>query len=296
MDDICSQTRLDIDLSFYKAMNIDLQVLTDDQIIEHYHRYGEGEGRPASPLSFVGPLMSSVKPTEDVLEIGPFVNPIMLGNRVKYFDVLDSQGLVSRAASLGYSGQVAPKINYVSSSGDLTIVEEASFDVVFSSHCIEHVPDLIEHLNRVARILRPNGRYILMIPDKRYCSDHYVPASTIADVVQASHDLRTTQTVANFIETYALGTHNDTRRHWAGDHGVQKIFEDPNAILTAIQMHNDAQGGYTDLHAWRFTPRSFRDLLMKLFSVQFTRMRPDCVLGTGRDSNTFVAILRPLSM
>jgi SAM-dependent methyltransferase len=291
MTELCNETRLTIDVAFYRTIYGDLHELTDAQLVEHYHRFGEGEGRIASALGCIPHLLASIGATEDVLEIGPSIYPTIKEGRVKYFDLVDSDGLVARAASLGYPSVATPKIDYVSPIGDLSIVEDNAFDVVFSCHCIEHVPDLILHFNEVARILRPGGRYIIMAPDKRYCFEHYIPASTVADVVQAHYERRTTQSLANFIESHALRTHNETKRHWAGDHGVQTCFEDSNAVATAIQMHRDANGDYRDLHAWRFTPRSFRAILRQLVSAHLTRLSPDCVLGTARDTNTFVAIL-----
>jgi SAM-dependent methyltransferase len=190
MNEDFSQTRLDIDVDFYRSLHPDLHVLTDSQLAEHYHRCGEHEGRPASPLSFVNILLDSIRSSEDALEVGPNCSPKLKGERARYFDVLDSAGLAARAASAGAPGQIAPHIDYVSPLGDLSIVETAAFDAIFSSHCIEYVPDLIRHLNQAARILRPGGRYLLMIPDKRYCHDHYIAASTVAEVIQVYHEQR----------------------------------------------------------------------------------------------------------
>jgi SAM-dependent methyltransferase len=291
MNEDFSQTRLDIDVDFYRSLHPDLHVLTDSQLAEHYHRCGEHEGRPASPLSFVNILLDSIRSSEDALEVGPNCSPKLRGERVRYFDVLDSAGLAARAASAGAPGQIAPHIDYVSPLGDLSIVETAAFDAIFSSHCIEHVPDLIRHLNQAARILRPGGRYLLMIPDKRYCHDHYIAASTVAEVIQVYHEQRVTHGIANYVQNFALTTHNDSKRHWAGDHGVQKIVEDPGAFARAMQIYQDASGGYTDLHAWRFTPRGFRDLLNQIAVNGLIGLWPSRVVGTLRNINSFMAIL-----
>lgn len=288
-----SPTRLDIDPPFYRGRYADLHELTDDQLAQHYHLFGEEEGRQANPMGFANVFFSSVKPDEDVLEIGPYLSPGMRGDRVKYFEILDSDGLIARAASIGHHNIPVPRIDYVSPAGDLAIVEDNMFDVVFSCHCIEHVPDLIRHLNHVDRILRPGGRFMVMIPDKRYCFDHHVSTSTIADVVQAWHERRVAPNLANFVQGYALATHNDTKRHWAGDHGTQKVFEDPGIVSESIQKYEETTESYTDLHVWRFTPRSFREITTQLLSAQLTRLRPDVVVGTSKDSNTFFAILRP---
>jgi len=294
MNDTGSNTRLDIDLAFYRSQNADLDVLTDDQLVQHYHLFGEEEGRVASPLCIRDFLLSEIK-ASDVLEIGPYCQPTIRGPNVRYFEVLDSAGLVARAASLGFHGAVAPYIDYVSPTGDLSIVEDSAFDFVFSSHCIEHQPDLIRHLNQVARILRPNGRYILIIPDKRYCLDHYIAPSTVADVIQAGHERRITHTLGSIVTESSLLTHNDTERHWAGDHGTPHVFEDPGVITNAINRYHEACGGYIDTHAWRFTPRSFRDIVTQLLAVNLITLSPYRVLGTCRNTNSFIAILIPVA-
>ena len=43
-------------------------------------------------------------------------------------------------------------------------VETESVDVVISNHCLEHVPSPYDSLMEVARILRPGGRLVLVVP------------------------------------------------------------------------------------------------------------------------------------
>lgn len=56
---------------------------------------------------------------KSVLEIGPFTNPTLRGRNVKYFDVMDKQGLIKRADAIGYAYASPVDIDYVSSTGDL---------------------------------------------------------------------------------------------------------------------------------------------------------------------------------
>jgi SAM-dependent methyltransferase len=39
-----------------------------------------------------------------------------------------------------------------------------SFDLIVSSHVMEHVPDPWQALSEVSRVLRPNGRYVFSVP------------------------------------------------------------------------------------------------------------------------------------
>ena len=50
-------------------------------------------------------------------------------------------------------------------------------------------------------------------------------------------------------------------------------------------------GGYVDVHAWKFTPRSFATLTGLLHQIGLTRLRPTVVYNTVRSRNEFCAIL-----
>jgi SAM-dependent methyltransferase len=106
---------------------------------------------------------------------------------------------VERAASAALDGSLTPNIDFVSPNGDLGIIDQ-KFDIAFSSHCIEHQADLIRHLQHVARILHPDGRYFLIIPDKRYCFDHFLHESSLSDVVSAFVEERRTPSFKSVFE------------------------------------------------------------------------------------------------
>jgi len=234
-------------------------------------------------------FLSMISTNESVLEIGPFTHPVCGGKNVKYFDVLNKAGLIKRAEALGRSTDGAVDIHYVSPLGDLSIVQE-KFDICISSHAIEHQPDLIRHLNDVEKILNDGGRYFLVIPDKRYCFDHYIPESSIADILTARG--RKIHTLKSVIEHRALTTHNDVQKHWAGDHGVPKYITDPKLLSSAAAEYERANGGYIDVHAWQFNPNSFRRNISLLNSLGLIRLKVDQVFQTAYGSIEFYAILR----
>ena len=282
---------LSIDPKFYGRSYDDLYGKTDDELLLHYHNFGEIEGRMASPYSVSKGLLSVIRSNESVLEIGPFASPVAKGEGVKYFDIMDQKALIEHALKIGYATNNIPKIDYVSKNGDLSIVGDKSFDFVVSSHCIEHQPDLIEHLNQVSRILKPSGCYLLMIPDKRYCFDHYLPESNIADVVQAHFEKRTSHNLCSLIKNHMLLTHNDTIRHWEGDHGPMPTACEPGVMKRVFEEYKSLNGDYIDIHAWQFTPRSFLNLIEQLHGAELVTLIPNYVFGTNRDGNTFSAVL-----
>jgi SAM-dependent methyltransferase len=225
-----------------------------------------------------------------ILEIGAFCNPLLSGGNVFHFDVLDREGLRRRARTLGLPEERVPEIHYVGDGGDLGSVDR-TFAVVFSSHCIEHQPDLVHHLQQVEKLLEPGGSYRLLIPDKNYCFDHYLPESTIAQVLDAHRSRLRRHTLASVIEHRALTTHNDPARHWRGDHGEQDPTTLARRVRAAVAEFEAARGGYVDVHAWQFTPESFRCICVLLNELGHTRLRPLAVHATPYGSNEFGAVL-----
>lgn len=247
--------------------------------------------RPDRSYSLRENFVELVGKNKKILEIGPFFRPIFTGDDVCYFDVLDTNELRERAASAGYPVSSIPNIDFVSAVGDLSIVN-AEFDAVVSSHCIEHQPDFIEHLKQVERIISGDGRYFLIIPDKRYCFDHFIAQSTIAGIIDAHVERRTKHRLASVIEHRALTTHNDPVRHWRGDH-ADLHYHSSIAARTkmAIEEYNSANGKYIDVHAWQFTPDSFRQLMTTLVEAGLSPLGVERVYPTPSGRNEFIAVL-----
>jgi len=237
-------------------------------------------------------LVAAFAATKPLLEIGPFDSPMMTGAGVKYFDVIDQQAMSERQLEHPLHTGVPPVIDFVSPNGDLSIVDE-TFLAVASSHCIEHQPDLVSHLQGVGRILEDGGYYLLAIPDKRYCFDHFSPETSIADVIQAHSEERTIHSVGSVVRTLAMATHNDSTRHWSGDH------EDPlwreqlaERVGGAMQAFDDAEGAYIDVHAWYFTPRSFEVIVQVLHSMGLSPLHVSHIYETPHPTLEFMAVLQ----
>lgn len=171
----------------------------EDGLRQHYERFGINEGRQANALTHREDFVRLIPANADSLEIGPFYNPLLRGSHTRYFDVMDKAALEARSRAIGAHNAVAPEIDFISPIGDLSIVD-ADFDYILSSHCIEHQPDLVEHLQQVSRLLRPGGRYFLLVPDKRFCFDALLAESTIADVLDAHHAQRKVHALKSVVE------------------------------------------------------------------------------------------------
>ena len=259
----------------------------------HFRLHGAKEGRSFRLDMTIrhGLALTAAKDTP-ALEIGPFCNPILKGEGVFYFDIMDRESLIERATKIGYPNTYAPHIDYVSDVGDLRIIDR-TFVSVASAHCIEHHPDLIAHLKDVGSILRPGGKYFLIIPDKRYCFDALFHESELADVLAAHLEKRRLHTARNYLDHYLLATHNDPVRHWAGDH--KNADYDSNLserARRALDTWPSVEGSYFDVHAWRFTPESFKSLMQALKELNLIDLEVEAVNETPRNTFEFTAILR----
>ena len=286
----------EFDLKFYYTCQPDLRYLDEDGLCAHYVNHGRSEGRLGSPAAHRYGFIAQIPcgESETILEIGPAVRPCLTGANVHYFDIADREGLLKRASAEGYSPATCPeKIDYVSPTGDLSIVSDR-FDKIFSSHCIEHQPDLVKHLADVSLLLKPNGRYFLLIPDKRYCFDALLPPSTFDQVKAAHAERRKTHPLATVVEHYTSTTHNDPARHWSGDnidHDDTRSREERTA--TAIDVYEKAAGGYVDVHAWQFTPDSFLAIVNDAFEAYpAIELEVEVVYHTMFGLNEFGAVLR----
>jgi SAM-dependent methyltransferase len=233
-------------------------------------------------------LLATIGPDRMVLEIGPFNTPLLRGPNIHYLDVLDAEGLRRRAMQKGRDPSGCPAV--IHHVGGLEQVDQ-SYDAVLSSHAIEHQPDLIGHLREIERVLVPGGTYLLIVPDKLYCFDHFLPESTIADVLQAWREQRSTHTLKSVIEHRALTTHNDHVRHWAGDHG-KAVRGRTARVRAAIEEYDRAAGAYIDVHAWAFTPESFQGLMETSRELGLIALETEGVGATPECRNEFCAILR----
>jgi hypothetical protein len=281
----------EIDLTFYRSRYSDLNSLDDKALLRHYEVHGRREGRIASSVALKSSLLEQLNSHRPILEIGPFNRPLVTGDDVYYFDIMNQADLEERAVKTGRQGQ-APFIHFVSPTGNLSVVDR-TFSAVVSAHCIEHQPDLVNHLQSVAKLLDSGGHYFIIAPDKRYCFDYFIPESTIAEVIEAYYEKRKVHSLSNVIKQYALSTHNGAPKHWSGDHSTENrsALEICKKITSSIERYKNSNGSYIDVHAWRFTPESFRSIVTILYNLGLSPLKSARVYDTPRPMNEFTAIL-----
>jgi len=161
---------------------------------------------------------------------------------------------------------------------------------VVSAHCLEHQPDLIQHLIDVGELLNQSNKYYVVVPDKRFCFDHFLPPSGMSGIIRAHELSLKTPNRIQVLEHLALTTHNDPIRHWAGDHGSISTGLQERWNM-AIEKFERSKGSYIDVHCWQFQPETFRDLIDNLYNLGFISLSCIQVFSTARNNLEFFAIL-----
>jgi SAM-dependent methyltransferase len=279
----------EFDEASYAVLNPDLARYSGQRLREHYQRHGQAEGRRAHAIADRNAFARLALLAGDVLEIGPSYDPLLEGPRVRTFDVADSAGIREKASALGRSNRRVPHVHYVSSRFDLAIVPE-KFDAALSSHVVGCRPDFLGHLAAVRRLLHPGGRYFVLIPDKNYCFQHFLAPSTLAQLLDAHVAGRTRHTLRSQIEHAVLRAHNDSERHWKGDHG-RLAPPSAAAVASVVEQHRQRGEVSDNIPAWYFEPASFRRDMEYLRELGETDFSVERLYPTLLNSNEFWAVL-----
>jgi hypothetical protein len=245
-------------------------------------------------------FLSLVPADAPLLEIGPYAKPSFLKSthNVFYADILTAEQIRAECQSHGYNPEFTPEAIDIQIDlfGTPSIKTDLRFSTVFSSHNIEHQPNLIRHLNEVSALTIPNGKFFLAIPDKRYCFDHWRNASSIADIIAAYIDNRVKHTSTTVLNGEIVRAHNVERAHWLGNHGDYPVNSISDHLLESIKHGIDKaiknRTEYIDTHAWQFTPASF---LLNIQILKRLNLQPWTIThiwNTRPGSNEFYAVLQ----
>jgi len=270
-------------------------------------------------------------PGKSALEIGPLHAPICRrpASDVKYLDAFTTQELRDHYSSDPNVDEAAiVDVDYVWKGERYEALIRERFDSVVTSHNIEHMPCLVDFLDNLESVLKPGGKVYLAIPDKRYCFDHYKSESSISDVLDAFILGKKALPASALVRQALLVTHNESMRHWAGDHGEpafldpsefkrrsDRILGDEDEIPTDSPVGDPSRAGgdmspghgmcdrlrqlYSldssahtgDQHAWIFTPGSFAEIMFLLNRLGLSGLTIERLHPTDFGSHEFYVVL-----
>jgi len=280
----------EFDYEFYKSLWPEAAGMSPREAHNHFRKFGSQYGLPGSPLADMRIFVQFLSKLHfcQILEIGPWATPRMVGENVCYFDVTSREKLQRSAKRMGIDPSSVPEINYQSEDGCLKCIDR-KFDMIFSSHCIEHVYDIVRHLNEVADLLEDGGIYALIVPDKRYTFDYFRPTTSLGDIVDHHFRKLDRHTLKTFIDS-VYSAHNDPKRHWDNDHG-EIVRMDATMLERAMELYRST-GGRGGRHAWIFTEETFREVFTQLASMDLVHLQPIRIYNTIRNSNSFCVVMK----
>lgn len=272
------------------------------QVFEHIDRWWTQEKTKTLEKISRGQFLSDPNlQKKKILEIGPFANPVFRPPmfNVQYADILSADQLRLRAQEPEHGvdpNNVPDRIDHIIDlHGDRLINTEEKFDIIFSSHNLEHQPNLIGHLCEMADLaMDKNSKYYLIVPDKRYCFDYYQRETMLADILDAHVNNRKRPDSLAGIEwsLYSAKTHNFPVSHWQGNHGddiTKNITAD--RIRAAIEFGTLCKNSYQDIHCSRFTPQSFANIIGLLTQADLIPWKIEQISDTATNSNEFYIVL-----
>jgi SAM-dependent methyltransferase len=210
------------------------------------------------------------------LEIGPAYSPLVPkseGYRVETVDHVDARDLREKYRELDVSR--IEEVDYVTGGRSLfdAVGQPGRYDYIVASHLIEHVPDMLGLLKDCERLLKPDGRVSLVVPDKRYCFDVFQGLTTTGQVLQAHADRACRPNPGVVFDYYANFGKRGDEIAWRADDTMELQLPHSLATAKALFEKSCSTDEYTDAHVWRFVPSSFRLIVSDLHAIGEISMR-----------------------
>ena len=222
-------------------------------------------------------------------EIGAFDLPMVEPNEglCVFGDYRTKEELQALAANApGHNPDFVQQVDYDLRNGYDQI--DGPFDWIAAAHVIEHIPDVIGWIKSLDRLLKPGGRLLLIIPDKRYTFDHHRRVSTVTDFVTTHRQQLTRPSYGQvFDHIYYATTVPDPEFLWRG----ADIPAPPRNFATAHTEATRTESEYVDCHCSVFTPESFMSCFFHLAAAGTVPLEVGEIVSTQRGHPDFSAIL-----
>lgn len=203
------------------------------------------------------------------IEIGPSHQPVAPkkeGYNVQIIDHLGQQELINKYRAHGTNTSNIEEVDFVwkGESYEKLVGKKKCYDWIIASHVAEHTPDLIGFLNDCDSLLKDTGVLSLVLPDKRYCFDHFRPITSISKLIDNHHQKATRHSQGVVAEYFLNVVKRSDRIAWDDcTGGAFQFSHSLQSSLDAIREYND-DDEYLDVHSWCFVPHSFRLIIHDL--------------------------------
>ena len=202
------------------------------------------------------------------MEIGPLISSFLTKDKynVFYSDIKSTDEIYSEYKNyrnLGTPEEIYRKlvpIDFVIKDTYKEAVGSRRFAVVFSSHVLEHVRDVILHLQDLCSILIDDGFLVMCIPDKRYTFDHFREVTPFRDMIDVylSGNVNSTARLS-FDHHFMYHPCNDPLSYYKDEVSFSTNIENDNQYSQALEYYKLVRdnGQEFNSHNWVFTYTSF---------------------------------------
>ena len=254
--------------------------------------------RKAVDRIWIKPLFAGISHSATILEIGGGYRPQFTKGEypnVFHLDHASADDLRNKYANEPIACNLVDNIqpvDFISDGSPIEslIPEELKFDVIFSSHAIEHQVDLIGHLISIEKLLKAGGRVIMMIPDYRCTFDALRYPTVVGEAITVHRRGRTIhqerQIFGHIARTIDV---NPNRKVRSFDLAAAHFNWSLREGLEATERCDQPGAAYEDAHAWVFSRSSFKLLMLELYMLGYTCLRPSMVSYTY--GNQFCVVL-----
>lgn len=231
------------------------------------------------------------------LEIGPLSRPLInrkTGCDIYYCDYATRDELIKKSTSdPNVDLDLIPDIDFVSPSIDRDTFGGMLFDYIIASHVIEHVPDVVSWINVLIESLRPSGRLVLAVPDRRFTFDVLRQVSTAGEVIQAHLERRRRPSFNQVYDGFSRAVHANSVDLWQfGPVGRELKPQFSKELALQLAMDSFSNETYHDCHCWVFEYAAFIDLISELRVLGFVHAEIEMHTAPVFGANEFHVILR----
>ena len=227
-------------------------------------------------------LLSLFEPVGPGLEIGPSFNPLLPkseGYEVEILDHLPADQLRTKYSGVPGADRIE-EVDYVWTGEALSelIGAVSRYSYIVASHVIEHTTDLLGFLVECEKLLRPEGVLVLTVPDKRFGFDVLRPCTSVGDILQAHVERKSTHAPGKIFDEVAYNVLRAGQLAWSRSaNGELRFFASLQSAKAAFEAAQ-ASDSFVDIHAWQFTPSTFRLVVSDLNACGFLALREGAFL------------------
>ncbi|WP_335632903.1 class I SAM-dependent methyltransferase [Aurantimonas endophytica] len=230
-----------------------------------------------------------------ILEFGAFASPTFDPGEgeISYADRLSTAEL-KQSVSDPEKRDAIVNVDFVITA-DFESGIDRTFDLVIANHVIEHVPDVIGWLNKIARILNPGGYLFLSVPDKNFTFDIMRDPTLLRELIDSFEVKRKQPSLAAILDArYFRRDINLGSDVWSGK-AHRAISKGPSIDVRAMSdviRRKLSNGEYIDAHCNVFTESSFSAIFKELDVMGIGDLRLTATAPVQRPFNEFYALLQ----